>query len=77
MQIKVLYEDEYVLALDKPSGLLVHGDGRTKEETLVDWLNKNYPDLKEVGEEQILQSGEKIKDLELCIVLIKKQAELF
>lgn len=61
MQIKILYEDEYILALDKPSGLLVHSDGRTKEETLVDWLNKNYPNLKEVGEEQILQNGQKIK----------------
>jgi 23S rRNA pseudouridine1911/1915/1917 synthase len=61
MQIKILYEDEYILALDKPSGLLVHGDGRTKEETLVDWINENYPELAEVGEEQVLQNGEKIK----------------
>ena len=61
MEIKILYEDEYILALDKPSGLLVHSDGRSKEKTLVDWLNENYPDLKEVGEEQVLQSGEKIK----------------
>ena len=86
MQIKILYEDEYVLALDKPSGLLVHGDGRTKEETLVDWLNKNYPDLKEVGEEQILQSGEKIKrpgivhrlDKETSgVILVAKTQEAF
>jgi 23S rRNA pseudouridine1911/1915/1917 synthase len=61
MEIKILYEDEYILALDKPSGLMVHSDGRTKEETLVDWINKNYPDLKEVGEEQTLQNGQKIK----------------
>jgi 23S rRNA pseudouridine1911/1915/1917 synthase len=61
MQIKILYEDEYVLALDKPSGLMVHSDGRTKEETLVDWINANYPELKDVGEEQVLQNGEKIK----------------
>jgi 23S rRNA pseudouridine1911/1915/1917 synthase len=61
MQIKILYEDEYILALDKPSGLLVHGDGRTKGETLVDWINQNYPELKEVGEEQVLQNEEVIK----------------
>lgn len=61
MQPKILYEDDYILALDKPSGLLVHGDGRSKEPTLVDWINQNYPDLKEVGEEQVLQNGEKIK----------------
>jgi 23S rRNA pseudouridine1911/1915/1917 synthase len=61
MEIKILYEDEYILALDKPIGLLVHGDGRSKGETLVDWINQNYPDLKEVGEEQTLQNGQKIK----------------
>jgi len=61
MKIKILYEDQHILALDKPSGLLVHSDGRSREETLVDWLNTNYPDLKEVGEEQTLQNEEKIK----------------
>lgn len=61
MEVKILYEDKYILALDKPSGLLVHADGRSKEPTLVDWINENYPDLKEVGEEQILQNGEAIK----------------
>ncbi len=61
MEPKILYEDEYILALDKPSGLLVHGDGRGKEETLVDWININYPNLKDVGEPQTLQNGEIIK----------------
>ena len=59
--VKILYEDEYILALDKPSGLMVHADGRSGEKTLVDWINENYPGLKDVGEEQILQNGEKIK----------------
>lgn len=61
MEPKILYEDEFLLGLDKPSGLLVHSDGRSKEETLVDWINKNYPDLNEVGEPQTLQNGEVIK----------------
>lgn len=61
MKIKILYEDQYILALDKPSGLLVHSDGRTKGKTLADWLNENYPELKEVGELQTLQNGEVIK----------------
>jgi len=61
MEIKILYEDEYILALDKPSGLLVHADGRNKEETLSDWIIENYPNLKAVGEQQTLQNGEKIE----------------
>jgi len=66
MKIKIIYEDEYILALDKPSGLLVHTDGRSKEKTLVDWINENYPKLKEVGEEQTLQNGEHSVSIHPC-----------
>jgi len=61
MDPKILYEDEYILALDKPSGLMVHPDGRSEGGTLVDWLNEKYPELIEVGEPQTLQNGEIIK----------------
>jgi 23S rRNA pseudouridine1911/1915/1917 synthase len=60
MDLRILYEDEYILALDKPSGVMVHPDGRSKEPTLADWIKENYPELVDVGEEQTLQSGEKI-----------------
>lgn len=56
MEIRVLYEDEYILALDKPSGVMVHADGRNKGETLTDWINQNHPELADVGEPQILQN---------------------
>ena len=47
---EILYEDDDVLAVNKPAGLVVHSDGRTKEPTLVDWLVAKYPDIAEVGE---------------------------
>jgi len=50
MKIKVLYEDANILAIDKPSGISVHPDGRTKEKTITDWVLKNYPKMKNVGE---------------------------
>lgn len=53
----ILYEDESVLVLNKPSGLAVHYDGRTEEPTLVDWLLEHYPDIKGVGEPMTLQNG--------------------
>src|SRR3989338_51990 len=56
MDPKILYEDEYILALDKPSGVTVHSDGRSGEPTLVDWINEHYPELAEVGEPQTLQN---------------------
>lgn len=34
-QFKVIYEDENILVVDKPTGLLVHGDSREKKNTLL------------------------------------------
>ncbi|MFA6301370.1 MAG: RluA family pseudouridine synthase [Candidatus Paceibacterota bacterium] len=48
--MKILYEDSNILAIDKPSGISVHGDGRSKKKTIVDWVLKNFPKMKNVGE---------------------------
>ncbi|MDP9249284.1 MAG: RluA family pseudouridine synthase [bacterium] len=50
MKIKILYEDKDILVIDKPSGIAVHPDGKTKEKTITDWVLKNYPRMKNVGE---------------------------
>ena len=50
MSPTILFEDENVLAIDKPAGLLVHEDGRSEEQTLSDWLLEKYPEIKGVGE---------------------------
>ncbi len=62
MKIKIIYEDPNILAIDKPSGISVHGDGRTKEATIADWVLKQYPKMKNVGEPMFLeQKGKKIE----------------
>lgn len=60
MKIKILYEDKDILAIDKPSGISVHPDGRSKEKTISDWFVKNYPKAKNVGE-SIFVGGKEIK----------------
>lgn len=60
MEPIILYEDDDVLAIDKPAGLVVHSDGKTDEPNLVDWLLSKYPDIKNVGEPWINQKGEEI-----------------
>lgn len=40
--IDVLYEDEDLLVLNKPSNLVVHGASSVKNATLVDWLIEKY-----------------------------------
>jgi 23S rRNA pseudouridine1911/1915/1917 synthase len=42
MNAKIIYENEHFIVVNKPSGLVVHGDGRTQEDTLVDWLNELF-----------------------------------
>ena len=60
MKIPVLYEDKDIIIINKPVGLMVHGDGKTKEKTLVDWILKNYPKTKNVGEPIELPNGDLI-----------------
>ncbi|OHA79734.1 MAG: hypothetical protein A2747_00285 [Candidatus Yonathbacteria bacterium RIFCSPHIGHO2_01_FULL_44_41] len=57
MQIQILYEDNEILAVNKPAGLVVHPDGRTKEPTLADWLLEKYPSIRGVGETISLTKG--------------------
>ncbi len=53
----VVYEDESVLAVNKPAGLMVHPDGKNTEDTLCEWLVATYPTIKEVGEPLVLSNG--------------------
>lgn len=50
MDIPVIYEDEHMLVVNKPAGLVVHADGKTNEPTLVDWILERYPEIQGVGE---------------------------
>ena len=61
MKIEKLFENEEVLVVNKPAGLVVHSDGRTKEPNLCDWILENYPEVEEVGESLVLQNGTEIK----------------
>ncbi|MEK7390574.1 MAG: RluA family pseudouridine synthase [Patescibacteria group bacterium] len=56
--IPILYEDDNYIIFNKPAGLVVHSDGRTEEPTLADWLIKNRPEMKDVGEPLISSSSE-------------------
>ncbi len=55
--VNVLYEDEDVLAINKPSGVMVHPASKNNrssvsedELTISEWFVKKYPDSKNVGE---------------------------
>lgn len=61
MQIKKYFENNEVVVIDKPAGLVVHSDGKTKEPNLCDWILENFPETENVGEALVLSDGRKIK----------------
>lgn len=54
---EILYEDKNVFVFNKPGGLMVHADGRSKDVTLADMIAKKYPKMKEVGEQMRFVDG--------------------
>lgn len=59
--ISVLYEDADCIFINKPAGISVHGDGKTPEYTIADWILENHPTLAAVGEPATIQiKGESI-----------------
>jgi 23S rRNA pseudouridine1911/1915/1917 synthase len=60
LSIPVIYEDEQMVVVNKPAGLVVHADGRTKEYTLSDWVVAHYPETRDVGEPIKLAHGGQI-----------------
>ena len=64
MDIPILFEDDDVVVIDKPSGVFVHGDGRSTSggmpETVADWHVARAPKARGVGEPLILSDGTKI-----------------
>lgn len=57
-EIKMVFEDSDFLVINKPAGLLVHKKHPADTETtLVDWLIKKYPEIKNVGDDLEVRPG--------------------
>jgi 23S rRNA pseudouridine1911/1915/1917 synthase len=50
--VEIVYEDQYFMVLNKPSGVIVHGAPSVKEPTLVDWLKKQNISLSTISGEE-------------------------
>lgn len=60
MEPTILFENEYLLAVNKPAGLVVHADGKTDEPTLADWIVHERPAIQNVGEPWVSPEGKTI-----------------
>ena len=54
MDLKIIYEDDDVLVVDKPAGIIVFAEGKNNDgeshRTIVDLLLGKYPELADVGD---------------------------
>lgn len=50
--VPIIYEDEDILVINKPAGLVVHDAPSVNEPTLVDWLKKNNISLSTLSGEE-------------------------
>jgi len=50
--VEILYEDDVVMVINKPAGLVVHPASSVKEATLVDWLIKKGISLSTISGEE-------------------------
>ena len=47
----ILYEDADIIVINKPSGIVVHPDGRTHEPSVSEWFVEKDPEATDVGEQ--------------------------
>ena len=50
VEVRVVHEDEHIVIVDKPAGLVVHPGAGNASGTLVDGLLARYPDIAPVGD---------------------------
>ncbi len=83
MNPTILFENDHIVAVNKPAGLMVHGDGRSTAPSLADWFVSAYPNSADVGEPAIVGEGKTIprpgvvhridKDTSGVVLLVKDQ----
>ena len=57
----ILFEDDAVLVVNKPYGMLVHEDWQQADHTLVDWFLARCPEAKGVGEQTATPDGKPLE----------------
>ncbi len=75
MEIKTIYEDNDVLVIDKPTGMVVFPEGQTKDGTVIDALIEKYPDLKKVGESPRYGAVHRLDKDTSGVLLVAKSTE--
>ncbi len=64
MKLNILFEDKNILAVDKPAGISVHGDGKNDgDETLADFIKTHDKKISKVGEPMLARKEGKVFEI--------------
>jgi 23S rRNA pseudouridine1911/1915/1917 synthase len=75
---EIIFEDANYLVINKPAGLIVHGGSGIKERVLTDLIIERYPQIKEVGEDDLRPGIVHRLDKEVSgVMVIAKTQEAF
>jgi 23S rRNA pseudouridine1911/1915/1917 synthase len=55
MNIQIITQTPDYILINKPAGISVHKSGQREEYTIADWVLKNYPKMKNVGENEVYE----------------------
>jgi len=82
MNLKIIYEDNDLLVIDKPAGIVVFNEGSTEstrsglvDKTVIDYLIEQKPELKNVGETPRYGIAHRLDKDTSGILLVAKSAE--
>ena len=53
LNIKIIFENDNYLIINKPSGILVHPTNKKETNTIANWALEKHPNLKKVGDSSI------------------------
>lgn len=51
IKLKIIFQDENLIVIDKPAGMQVHPDDSEKENTLVNYLLAEFPEIKNIHDD--------------------------
>jgi 23S rRNA pseudouridine1911/1915/1917 synthase len=77
LHLQKLFEDEWLLAIDKPTGLAVHPGAGEKQETVLDIFRYHYPRISEMADAERPGIVHRLdKDTSGVLILAKSEAAL-
>lgn len=77
MDIKITYQNNDLLVVDKPAGLPVFKEGNISERTLADYLLEKFPELQGIGENQRCGIVHRLDKETSGILLVAKNNKTF